>query len=103
MKDKFKGQICVYCGKAQATTADHVICREFFLVKHRGHLPQVPACLPCNNEKAALENYLTVVLAFGGRHSHAAENLSTMVPKRLQKNAKLHRELAAGLAKSGGA
>jgi hypothetical protein len=43
-----------------------------------------------------------VVLAFGGRHSYAVENLSAMVPKRLAKNAKLHRELAAGLAKSGG-
>lgn len=103
MRSKFKGQACVYCGAAPATTADHVICREFFLVKHRGNLPQVPACLPCNNKKAALESYLTVVLAFGGRHPHAAENLHTMVPKRLQKNAKLRRELAAAFDKSGGA
>ncbi len=102
MRKEFQGELCVYCGKAPATTNDHVISREFFLVKHRGNLPQVPACSSCNNEKSALELYLTVVLAFGGRHSHAAENLSTMVPKRLAKNAKLHRELAAGLAKSGG-
>jgi hypothetical protein len=102
VKKEFKGELCVYCGESLATTSDHVISREFFLVKHRGNLPQVPACGRCNNEKSALEHYLTVVLAFGGRHSHAAENLKTMVPKRLAKNAKLHRELTAGLAKSGG-
>ncbi len=102
MKKQFKGELCVYCGKALATTADHVVSREFFLVRHRDNLPQVPACDRCNNEKAALEHYLTAVLVFGGRHPHAAETLSTMGPKRLAKNAKLQRELAAGYAKSGG-
>jgi len=102
VKKEFKGELCVYCGKSAATTSDHIISREFFIVKHRGNLPQVPACERCNNEKSALEHYLTVVLTIGARHSHAAENLRTMIPKRLAKNAKLHRELAAGLAKSGG-
>lgn len=95
MSKKVKGKLCVYCGKAEATTADHVLCREFFLKDQRANLPKVPACARCNSEKAELEHYLTVVLAFGGRHKDAAGNLS-MVPKRLLKNAKLHRELAAG-------
>ena len=56
----------------------------------------------CNGEKAELENYLMVVLSFGGRHADAAVNLQTMVPKRLLKNRKLHEELARGFAKSGG-
>lgn len=37
-----------------------------------------------------------VVLPFGGRHTDAAVNLQTMVPKRLLKNKKLHKELANG-------
>jgi hypothetical protein len=102
MRNKFKGESCVYCNEAKASTSDHVICRQFFLVKQRANLPQVPACSLCNNEKSSLENYLTVLLPFGGRHADASETLSTMVPKRLAKNAKLHRELAVGLAKSGG-
>lgn len=102
VKNRFKGRMCVYCQEAEATTADHVISREFFLVEQRGDLPQAPACHRCNNEKSKLEHYLTAVLPFGGRHPDASVNLSTMVPKRLEKNAKLHRELAVGLAASGG-
>jgi len=33
MKKEFKGESCVYCGELPATS-DHVISREFFLVKH---------------------------------------------------------------------
>lgn len=43
-----------------------------------------------------------VVLAFGGRHRDAIENLMTMVPKRLNKNPKLRAELAAAFEQSGG-
>jgi hypothetical protein len=57
-------------------------------------LPQVPACTKCNKEKSDLEHYLTSLLPFGGRHKQAEENLSTMVPKRLVKNRKLHSRLA---------
>lgn len=98
----YKGKQCVYCVEAPADTADHAIARKFFLVNRRDNLPQVPACKKCNGEKAELENYLMVVLPFGGRHTDAAVNLQTMVPKRLLKNKKLHRELAKGLAESGG-
>ena len=42
------------------------------------------------------------LLAFGGLHTDAIENLKTMVPKRLEKNAKLRAELAAGFEQSGG-
>jgi hypothetical protein len=53
----------------------------------------VPVCNFCNNEKSKLEHYLTALLPFGGRHTHSAENLTTQVPKRLQKNQRLHKEL----------
>jgi hypothetical protein len=49
-----------------------------------------------------LELYLMTVLAFGGRHPDAAANLMTMVPKRLEKNAKLRAELEAGFAQTRG-
>ncbi len=99
---KYKGKQCVYCVEAPADTADHAIARKFFLVNRRDNLPQVPACKKCNGEKAQLENYLMVVLPFGGRHGDAAVNLQMMVPKRLRENKKLHEELAKGLAESGG-
>jgi hypothetical protein len=53
-------------------------------------------------EKSELEHDLTVVLPFGGRHPDAVANVSAMVPGRLRKNARLHKELAAGFEQSGG-
>jgi hypothetical protein len=81
MSKKYKGKVCVYCGKEPSTTGDHVFAREFFLVKHRDGLPQVPSCDKCNGEKSALEHYLTAVLPFGARHRNASQALQTMVPK----------------------
>jgi hypothetical protein len=63
-------------------------------VVHRAQIPQVPACNTCNGEKANIEHYLTGVLPFGGRHSDALANLTENVPRRLEKNKKLQRELA---------
>jgi hypothetical protein len=96
MSKKYKGRLCVYCGDTLSTTGDHVFAREFFLVKHRDNLPQVPACAKCNGEKSELEHYLTAVLPFGARHSDAAITLQTMVPKRLERNARLRAGLAEG-------
>jgi hypothetical protein len=94
---RYKGKVCVYCGKEPSTTADHVIAREFFLEKRRGDLPKVPACEMCNAEKARLEHYLTTILPFAGRHPDAVVNLETMVPKRLNRNFRLHTLLSLGL------
>ena len=96
MSKKFKGKRCAYCAEREAVTGDHIFAREFFLPSARANLPQAPICRECNNEKSKLEHYLTTVLPFGGQHPTSLENLESMVPKRLRKNAKLHRELAAG-------
>jgi hypothetical protein len=90
---KFAGELCVYCNSKSSGAPDHVFAREFFLVNQRGNLPQVPACQDCNNAKSRLEHYLTALLPFGGRHADAPINLESMVPKRLAKNARLHRAL----------
>lgn len=91
---KYRDKPCVYCSSRPAVTADHVFAREFFLPSIRANLPKVPSCKQCNNEKSTLEHYLTALLPFGGRHSDAHENLATMVPRRLAKNAALWRSLA---------
>lgn len=97
MSKRFKEKPCVYCQKNRSTrTGDHVFAREFFMPDKRGNLPKVPACEQCNNEKSRLEHYLTAVLPFGGRHADASAALAGMVPDRLAKNARLHRELAEG-------
>jgi hypothetical protein len=96
---KFAGQTCVYCAQRPATTADHVFSRKFFLVERRENLPQVPACVLCNNKKSALELYLTAVLPFGGRHTDAVKNLADFVPRRLEENQALQRRLSAGLTR----
>jgi hypothetical protein len=96
LSKKYRGKICVYCCKCISETADHVFAKEFFLLDKRANLPKVPACNKCNNQKSELEHYLAALLPFGGRHADAHINLVEMVPKRLGKNAKLHRRLAAG-------
>ncbi len=97
MSKRFKGKRCVYCSERPSTAPDHVFAREFFLPEHRAHLPQVPACDKCNREKATLEHYVSALLPFGGRHSVAGRNLAEMVPKRLAKNARLHRTFREGM------
>ena len=97
MSKRFKGKTCAYCASLGASeTGDHVFARQFFPVEKRQNLPQVPACVSCNNKKAELEHYLTTVLPFAGRHADAPRMLTEMVPDRLAKNLKLHRELSEG-------
>ena len=96
MSKRFRNKTCVYCGQINSETGDHIFAREFFLLDKRNNLPKVPACKSCNNDKSTLEHYLLSVLPFGARHADAATNLENMVPPRLTKNAKLHRQLAAG-------
>jgi hypothetical protein len=95
MGKRFKGKICVYCAGA-SETGDHILAREFVPVARRQHIPQVPACWRCNNDKSGLEHYLTAVLPFGGRHADAVANLQNDGQRRLKGNEKLHRELARG-------
>jgi hypothetical protein len=102
MKHKFTGEICVFCNKAPSDTSDHALGRKFFLEERRGDLPQVPACKSCNNKKAEYEAYLMTVLPFGAKNSDAGQILSKLVPRRLAKNAKLHRKLRRGYDASGG-
>lgn len=96
MSKRFRGKLCIYCLVNPSTTGDHVFAREFFSESERADLPKVPACGSCNNEKSRLEHYLTAVLPFGARHADALANLRDLVPPRLAKNAKLHRELVQG-------
>jgi len=96
---KFKGKTCAYCGVPGCSdTADHVFAKEFFLRERRANLPKVPACRPCNEDKAKLEHYLTQVLPFGGRHPDASVNLGSMLPKRLAKNPALGGALRSSMS-----
>lgn len=97
MSKLYKGKTCAYCAvPGISDTADHVFARQLVAVEHRGAIPKVPACAACNGTKAALESYVAAVLPFAGRHDEALDNLTSNVPKRLEKNRKLHRELAMG-------
>jgi hypothetical protein len=95
---KFSKELCVYCAAYLSEAPDHVFARSFFLKDRRSDLPQVPACKTCNNQKSKLETYLAAVLPFGGVHPDARIHLNEMIPPRLAKNARLHRELAASQA-----
>lgn len=97
MSKRFKGKTCVYCaGVGLSETADHVFAREFLPVEHRGNLPKVAACQPCNGTKSELEHYLAAVLPFGGRHPASPSMLTEQVPRRIDANRRLQRELSEG-------
>lgn len=93
---KFQNGVCIYCTRVPSTTADHVIARQLVPAAYRGNLPKVRACQSCNNAKSQLEHYLATVLPFASRIESSKDELSQHVPRRLAKNAKLHRELEAG-------
>ena len=61
MSKRYKGKDCAYRGKPKSSsTNDHVVPRSFFLDSELGvelHIPQVPACAHCNNDKSKFENY----------------------------------------------
>jgi hypothetical protein len=97
MSKKYKGKTCVYCAVNQSETADHVFAREFFAIARRDNLPQVPACLKCNGQKSALEHYLTAILLAGGRHPDGEAMMFERLPRKLEKNQKLHKYIAEGL------
>jgi hypothetical protein len=93
LRRDFKGKRCAYCSAAMAASEDHVFARQFFLERDRKDLPKVHACHDCNDKKSRLETYLTAVLPFAGSHAQALENLTTRVPKRLDRNRRVSREL----------
>ncbi len=98
MSKKYKGKPCVYCQERPSIKqGDHVFARKLFLESERGNLIKVPSCKECNDDKSKIEHYLISVLPFGGMHSGAKENLSSLVPPRLDKNLKLKRELKSGM------
>lgn len=97
MRRDFKGILCAYCGITTATSEDHIFPRQFFLERDRGNLPKAPACDACNNTKSGLEGYLAVSLPFAGRHPQAVENLTTAVPKRLDGNRKVARQIVGSM------
>jgi hypothetical protein len=91
---KYKNKTCVYCAVKPSTTGDHVFAREFFAIKRRDNLPQVPSCADCNGEKSELEHYLTTILLIGGRHPDGESMMWERLERRLAKNPKLHRDIA---------
>jgi len=98
MSKKYKGKPCVYCQERPSINqGDHVFARKFFLESERDNPIKVPSCDECNNDKSKIEDYLTSLLPFGGLHGDAKENLSSLVPPRINKNLKLKRELKAGM------
>jgi hypothetical protein len=94
---RFRGLLCVYCTVRSSQVGDHVFAREFFALRQRDNLPQVPACNQCNTEKSKVEHYLTTVLPFAGRHPDSKQMLTDFVPRRLAKNQALSRKVRSGM------
>jgi hypothetical protein len=91
---RFKEKLCAYCGASgSSSTSDHVLARAFFFKEDRSNLPQVPACLTCNNRKSELEHYVSSTLLIGSQHADGDRYRQEMVRPRLDKNLKLRSQL----------
>lgn len=94
---RYKGKDCAYRGKPKSSsTNDHVVPRSFFLDSELGvelHIPQVPACAHCNNDKSKFENYAGGALLIGGKHPEANRYRREKIRPRLDRNLKLRNEL----------
>lgn len=55
-------ELCVYCDEQEGTTRDHVVPRSVFPRPLPGNMLTVPACLPCNGDKARDDDYLRDIL-----------------------------------------
>ena len=79
---KLIGKKCAYCGSSDAESQDHIIARGFFSKdqKYRENIPQVPSCKICNGHKSELENWVSVLLQFGG----SSEASRKMIDDRLK-------------------
>lgn len=91
---RYKSKACAYCGKPGCSSSnDHVVARAFFLEEDRRKLPQVPACLECNNHKSKIENYVAATLMMASEHPEANRYRQEKVRPRLAANLKLVHEL----------
>lgn len=55
---KKKKIICIYCGRRDATTRDHVPPRSFYAPPLTNDLITVPACFECNNRFGLHDEYI---------------------------------------------
>lgn len=55
----FENELCVYCSKDPACTADQVFSPGFFFVPLQAQGPTAPTCARCKGEKLNLERCLT--------------------------------------------
>lgn len=65
MRKHNKQQLCVYCSKSEATTADHVPPKGFFPDPLPSDLVTVPSCRSCNNSFGKDEEYARNFFAAG--------------------------------------
>jgi hypothetical protein len=96
MSKKYTGKACAYiCPGCQGVskTADHVVAREFFLIRDRQNLPIVPACGNCNGLKSKLERYALTVLPLGSRHCQANAYSKANIERRLRRHPALRNRL----------
>lgn len=88
----FRDKICVYCGAV--INRRPCLREEILFANDPRDLPQMPACLTCNNKKSDLETYATVMLTLACHPSSLhMEAYIEQAQRRLTKNVRLQRQL----------
>lgn len=95
---RYKGKTCPYCGELESTsTRDHVIARSFISKDIRGEGIIVPSCEPCNNHKAELEAYSTIVIPM---NRDADKDAQLTAKSKLLNNQKLLRHVSQDIRRT---
>jgi hypothetical protein len=88
-------QLCVYCGKNEADTEDHVIPQGLFEQAPPTGYIKVPACYACNNSLSRDEEYFLVAVLSEATATSATAN---RVLDRLSEDHRTGRRRRTGLA-----
>jgi len=96
---KPKMRECVYCGKVERSTRDHVIPETLFEQPYPPNLITVSACKECNNDEKSLDDtYLRDILVcdiFGNQHENAAEGFQRLLRADRNGQSEIAREARA--------
>ena len=94
--------ICVYCGRREKETDDHVPPKSFYPKPRPSDLITVPACLQCNQDAGKDEEFFLATFMFSEAGITKAGNLlwSEKLRRMYEKNLGLKRKIADNLERS---
>ena len=85
--------LCVICGKNEATSRDHIPPKGIFIKPRPDNLRTVPACSQCNGGASGYDEKFKVDLSIQVSNSRGIEHFNKLAAPTLEHNQKLSTEI----------